>query len=92
MCIRDSVGRDRIRKVLRDNGLLGIQGRNHKYHSYTGDNGMDKRNLLLAKEVDEKIIKRHINVILKQQVQMKNGQQMYRNLNYLQGNFTCHQF
>lgn len=53
---------------------------------------MDKRNLLLAKEVDEKIIKRHINVILKQQVQMKNGQQMYRNLNYLQGNFTCHQF
>ena len=35
-----NVGRDRIRKVLRDNGLLGIQGRNHKYHSYTGDNGM----------------------------------------------------
>ncbi len=48
-----NVGRDRIRKVLRDNGLLGIQGRNHKYHSYTGDNGMDKRNLLLTKEVDK---------------------------------------
>lgn len=48
-----NVGRDRVRKVLRDNGLLGIQGRNHKYHSYTGDNGMDKRNLLLTKEVDK---------------------------------------
>lgn len=48
-----NVGRDRVRKVLRDNGLLGIQGRNHKYHSYTGDNGMDKKNLLLTKEIDK---------------------------------------
>lgn len=45
-----NVGRDRVRKVLRDNGLLGIQGRNHKYHSYTGDNGMDKKIFYLLKK------------------------------------------
>lgn len=43
-------GRDRIRKVLRKNGLLGVQGSNHKYRSYKGDNGEFKENLLLAKE------------------------------------------
>lgn len=48
-----NVGRDRIIKVLRDNNLFGKQGRNHHYHSYKGDNGLDKRNLLLTKEVDE---------------------------------------
>ena len=48
-----SVGRDRIRKVLKENGLLGIQGTNHKYRSYKGDNGLNKMNLLLSKEYDE---------------------------------------
>jgi transposase InsO family protein len=48
-----SVGRDRIRKVLINNGLYGIQGSNHKYHSYKGDNGLEKRNLLLIKEFDK---------------------------------------
>ena len=47
------VGRDRIIKVLRANGLKGIQGSNNKYHSYKGDNGEDKRNLLLTKEYNE---------------------------------------
>lgn len=47
------VGRDRITKVLRANGLKGIQGSNQKYHSYKGDNGEDKRNLLLTKEYNE---------------------------------------
>ena len=47
------VGRDRIRKVLSANGLKGIQGSNQKYHSYKGDNGEDKRNLLLSKEYNE---------------------------------------
>lgn len=47
------VGRDRIIKVLRANGLKGIQGSNRKYHSYKGDNGEDKRNLLLTKEYNE---------------------------------------
>ena len=47
------VGRDRIRKVLSLNNLKGIQGRNHKYHSYKGDNGLNKTNLLLSKEYDE---------------------------------------
>ena len=47
------VGRDRIRKVLSINNLKGVQGRNHKYHSYKGDNGLDKMNLLLSKEYDE---------------------------------------
>ena len=47
------VGRDRIRKVLKENSLLGIQGRNNKYHSYKGDNGLNKMNLLLLKEYDD---------------------------------------
>ena len=47
------VGRDRIRKVLSINNLKGVQGSNHKYHSYKGDNGLDKMNLLLSKEYDE---------------------------------------
>ena len=42
-----NVGRDRIRKVLKNNNLFGKQGSNQKYHSYKGDNGEDKRNLLL---------------------------------------------
>ena len=46
-----NAGRDRICKVLRANGLLGIQGNNQKYHSYKGDNGFDKKNLLLSKEL-----------------------------------------
>lgn len=48
-----NVGRDRIRKVLKNNNLFGKQGSNQKYHSYKGDNGEDKRNLLLEKVVDE---------------------------------------
>ena len=48
-----NVGRDRIIKVLRINNLFGKQGRNQHYHSYKGDNGLDKRNLLLTKEIDE---------------------------------------
>lgn len=48
-----NVGRDRIRKVLKVNGLLGIQGKNQKYHSYKGDNGIEKVNLLLTKNVDQ---------------------------------------
>ncbi|MCF0106531.1 MAG: transposase [Holdemanella sp.] len=51
------VGRDRIRSVLTSNGLIGRQGGNGKYHSYKGDNGEDKRNLLLEKVVDEKNIR-----------------------------------
>lgn len=47
------VGRDRIRKVLKENHLLGIQGRNHKYRSYKGDNGESKENLLLIKETKD---------------------------------------
>jgi len=47
------VGRDRIIKVLRMNGLKGIQGSNKKYHSYKGDNGEEKRNLLLSKEINK---------------------------------------
>ncbi len=34
--------------------MLGIQGRNKKYHSYKGDNGLTKTNLLLIKTIEEK--------------------------------------
>jgi len=42
----------RIRRIMRENGLFGKQGKN-KYHSYRGDNGESKENLLLHKVVDE---------------------------------------
>ena len=34
---------------MRKNGLFGKQAK-HKYHSYKGDNGESKENLLLVKE------------------------------------------
>lgn len=34
-------------------GVFGIRGKNSSYHSYTGDNGLTKENLLLEKVVDE---------------------------------------
>lgn len=48
-----NVGRDRIRKVLKANGLLGVQGRNRKFRTYKGDNGVHKENLLLNKEITD---------------------------------------
>ena len=38
---------------MSQNGLKAAQGKNGKYHSYKGDNGEFKENLLLHKEVDE---------------------------------------
>lgn len=46
------VNTKRIRRIMRENGLFGKQGKN-KYHSYRGDNGESKENLLLHKVVDE---------------------------------------
>ena len=42
-----------IERVMSQNGLKAAQGKNGKYHSYKGDNGEFKENLLLHKEVDE---------------------------------------
>ena len=39
----------RIQRIMRENGLFGKQAK-HKYHSYKGDNGESKENLLLVKE------------------------------------------
>ena len=36
-----------IERVMSENGLKAIQGNNGKYHSYKGDNGESKENLLL---------------------------------------------
>ena len=38
---------------MKELGLFAIQGKNGKYHSYKGDNGEFKENLLLEKVVDE---------------------------------------
>ena len=43
------VNHKRIQRIMRENGLLGKQAK-HKYHSYKGDNGESKENLLLVKE------------------------------------------
>jgi transposase InsO family protein len=47
------INHKRIERIMRENSLLAIQGRNGRYHSYKGDNGEYKENLLLHKEVDE---------------------------------------
>ena len=39
-----------IERVMSENNLKAIQGDNGKYHSYKGDNGEEKTNLLLHKE------------------------------------------
>ena len=39
---------------MHENGLKGIQGRNGKFHTYRGDNGIIKENLLLHSKIDSK--------------------------------------
>ena len=46
------INHKRIQRIMSSNNLLGKQPKN-KYHSYKGDNGEYKENLLLHKEVDE---------------------------------------
>ena len=46
------INHKRIQRIMRENGLYGKQVK-HKYHSYKGDNGVSKENLLLYKEIDE---------------------------------------
>ena len=48
----NDINHKRIKRIMRENGLYGKQVKN-KYHSYKGDNGESKENLLLHKEVDE---------------------------------------
>ena len=47
------VNHKKIQRIMKEHSLLGKQPKN-KYHSYRGDNGEHKENLLLHKEVDEK--------------------------------------
>ncbi len=47
------INHKKIQRIMSDNNLLGKQGNNGKYHSYKGDNGEFKENILLHKEVDE---------------------------------------
>ena len=46
------VNHKRIQRIMRENGLFGKQSK-HKYHSYKGDDGESKENLLLDKIVDD---------------------------------------
>lgn len=39
---------------MRENNLKGFQGRSSKFHTYKGDNGNTKENLLLNKVIDKK--------------------------------------
>lgn len=50
------VNHKRIQRIMRENGLFGKQAK-HKYHSYKGDDGESKENLLLDKIVDEQTSK-----------------------------------
>jgi transposase InsO family protein len=48
----EGVNHKKIQRIMSENHLYGKQPKN-KYHSYKGDNGEFKENLLLYKEVDE---------------------------------------
>lgn len=50
------VNHKRIQRIMRENGLFGKQAK-HKYHSYKGDDGESKENLLLDRIVDEQTSK-----------------------------------
>ena len=47
------VNHKKVKRIMKQLGLFAIQGKNGKYHSYKGDNGELKENLLLEKVVDE---------------------------------------
>ena len=47
------VNHKKIKRIMKELGLFAIQGKNGKYHSYKGDNGELKENLLLEKVVNE---------------------------------------
>ena len=49
------VNHKRIQRIMRENGLFGKQTK-HKYHSYKGDNGESKENLLLVKEENDETV------------------------------------
>ena len=48
-----TVNHKKVKRIMKELGLFAIQGKNGKYHSYKGDNGEFKENLLLEKVVDE---------------------------------------
>ena len=47
------VNHKKVKRIMKQLGLFAVQGKNGKYHSYKGDNGELKENLLLEKVVDE---------------------------------------
>lgn len=46
------VNQKRTQRIIRENGLKAFQGKSSKFHTYKGDNGNDKENLLLDKKID----------------------------------------
>ena len=48
-----TINHKKVKRIMKELGLFAIQGKNGKYHSYKGDNGEFKENLLLEKVVDE---------------------------------------
>lgn len=47
------INHKKVERIMSINGLKARQGRNGKYHSYKGDNGLFKENLLLDKVLDK---------------------------------------
>ena len=47
------VNHKKVKRIMKQLGLFAIQGKNGKYHSYKGDNGELKENLLLEKVVNK---------------------------------------
>ena len=63
----NKVNHKKVKRIMKELGLFAIQGKNGKYHSYKGDNGELKENLLLEKVIDEEkhktTYKRHFETL-----------------------------
>lgn len=52
--VKDKVNHKKVKRLMKEMELFAFQGKNGKYHSYKGDNGLSKENLLLDTVEDEK--------------------------------------
>jgi len=51
------INHKKIERIMSENNLKAIQGKNGRYHSYKGDNGESKENLLLVRDENNKLVR-----------------------------------
>ncbi len=84
------VNHKRVQRIMHELGIIGIQGKNSKYHSYKGDNGIEKSNLLLEKVVDEEKHRTTFIRHFEKQDQIKSGLLIFQSLSIKMVSFIYH--